>query len=62
MYLCTQPYLSAGPVTEESLERGLYRFLSPMVVDEDVGGLDKLAGDGNVSLPVDPPPDSTLKT
>jgi len=29
-----------------------------MVVDEDIGGLDQMAGDGNVQMPVDPPPDN----
>lgn len=57
-FLCLQPYISAGAVTEETVERGLYRFLSPMVMDEEVGGLDKLAGDGNVQMPADPPPES----
>ena len=56
-----QPYLAGTTLTEETLERGLYQFLSPMVVDEEVGGLDEMAGDGNVQMPVDPPPDSAKR-
>jgi hypothetical protein len=40
---CAQPYVTVA-TEEDSIEKGLYRFLTPMVLEPEASGLDTTSG------------------